>query len=357
MIIKKILPAVSVCMILVIVPHLGFSGKNPKTAPAANNSTVGSEGKIPGFGILKRLPGLWSGPVTSSTPAGNFDMWYVDFRPVSPGQISQYSTLDEKTLNYISFFIVKHEGRLQVAMRTEGVMDNKGCVTYEKIDAAREEEGYYRFSDFQAGDRRAYTEFRFKDDELVMEVYTNRFNKVYPLQLHSRWKAKRWDRAAAADAVSRFKFPQPLMVKDFTGVFTSMPESIYFTFEKDPYKSSSQPYVGKVIVNISVDSKLKIRKHHELLLMLTTASLFDGVKYKKENLTYISKLVYLPAETRSYTITNVHPGKYFLYGYVDVNNDKKYLAGDYMSSAIHTGVRIDAEGAATADMNIDMIIP
>ncbi|MBN2439976.1 MAG: hypothetical protein JXJ04_01470, partial [Spirochaetales bacterium] len=89
---------------------------------------------VMGFGILRRLPGLWHGPVTSTTPAGNFPMWYVDFRPVSPGQVSQYSILDPDTINYISFFIVKHQGISKVALRTEGVFRNKGCVTYEVID-------------------------------------------------------------------------------------------------------------------------------------------------------------------------------------------------------------------------------
>ena len=44
-----------------------------------------------GFEFLKKIPGLWHGPVTSSTSAGSFDIWYVDFRPVSAGQVSQFS--------------------------------------------------------------------------------------------------------------------------------------------------------------------------------------------------------------------------------------------------------------------------
>ena len=125
-------------------------------------NTNRDDGQVMGFGILRRLPGQWHGPVTTTTPAGSFDEWYVDFRPVSPGQISQYSTLDAQTINYISLFIVKHEDRLKVALRTEGVFQGKGCVTYEVIDTVKESEGYYRFSDFQAGDDRAYTEFTFK---------------------------------------------------------------------------------------------------------------------------------------------------------------------------------------------------
>ena len=69
-----------------------------------------------------------------------FDNWYIDLRPVSPGQVSLYSTLDAQTLNYISFFIVNHDNQLKVAIRTEGIFKNKGCVTYEVIDSVRESE-------------------------------------------------------------------------------------------------------------------------------------------------------------------------------------------------------------------------
>ena len=107
-------------------------------------------------------------------------------------------------------------GELKVAMRTEGVFQQKGCVTYEVIDRVEEDEGYYRFSDFQAGDDRAYTEFRFGKGEFIMEVYTNKFNQVSPLEIHSRWKATLGDRSAAAEAIAELDFPQPVMVYALT---------------------------------------------------------------------------------------------------------------------------------------------
>jgi hypothetical protein len=169
---------------------------------------------------------MWNGPVFSDTPAGSFDTWYVDFRTVSASQVSQYSTLDADTLNYVSSFIVKHDDQLKVALRTEGVFQNKGCVTYEVVDRVNEAERYYRFSDFQAGTKRAYTELIFKDEELLMEVYTDKFNRVSSLELHSRWVARRGGVRATQTAASRLQFPQPAMVKDFTDVFENMSESI-----------------------------------------------------------------------------------------------------------------------------------
>ncbi|HUV07734.1 MAG TPA: hypothetical protein VMX75_08375 [Spirochaetia bacterium] len=319
---------------------------------------AGKENNILGFGLLSRLPGLWNGPVSSTTPAGSFAVWYVDFRPVSPGQISQYSTLDSRTLNYISFFIVKHDNQLKIALRTEGIFQNKGCVTYEVLDRVRESEGYYRFSYFQAGEKRAYTEFTFlNNDKFIMEVYTNKFNKVYPLQLHSRWEARRGDRKAASGAVSHFSFPQPVMIKNFSDVFRNLTESIYFSTENDPYDSSSQPFVGNVTVNISIDKDLKVESNHELFLLLTTESLFEGLRYTRENLKYISKYVYLPVSTKSYTFNNVHPGKYYLYSYNDINRDKKHLRGDYMSSDLNNVFTLQANGNGTVDTKIDFVIP
>ncbi len=318
-----------------------------------NNET----NEVLGYGILNKIPGLWHGPVTSSTPAGSFPVWYVDFRPVSAGQVSQFSMLDSQTINNISFFIVKHEQQLKVAMRTEGCFDKKCCVTYEVIDSVNENSGYYRFSDFQNHTKRAYTEFTFKEDELLMEVYTNKFNTEKQLKLHSRWKAKLGDRKAAYDAIVHLNYPQPVMIKDFSNVFKNMSESIYFSFENDPYNSSSQPYVGSVTVNISISEDLKTKKDHELFLLLTTESLFDGLKYKKENLKYFSKYVYLPIGTESYTIKNVHPGKYYLYSYNDVNKDKKHKRGDYMSSDLNNVITVPEKGNVTVNTLIDFIIP
>ena len=309
-----------------------------------------------GFGFLNRIVGLWNGPVFSSTPSGSFDSWHVDFRPVSASQVSQYTSLDSTSINYTSFFIVKQNNQLKVAMRTEGIARNKGCVTYEVVDSVNEAKGYYRFSDFQSGSKRAYTEFNFKKDKFVMEVYTTKFNKVNPPQLHAKWEALSGGREAAAAALSRFNFPQPVMVKDFTDAFKNMTESIYFTFENDPYPSP-QPYVGTLTVNISIDKALKIKGNEEVFLLLTTEPLFEGIKYKSENLKYKSKYVSLPINKKSYTITDIHPGKYYLYSFVDTNNDKKHLKGDYMSSEPLNTLTIIQSGNTTADTKIDYLIP
>lgn len=325
----------------------------------ANDSVFqnNAENDILGFSFLNKIVGLWNGPVFSDTPAGSFNRWYVDFRPISPSQVSQFSCMDANTTNYTSFFIVRHDEKLKIAMRTEGTFMNKGCVTYEVLDSVNEESGYYHFSDFLAGSNRAYTEFLFKEDSLTMKVFTNKFNKQETPTLHSEWQAILADRKQASKAKAHFNYPQPSEVKDFSNAFVNMKESIFFTFEKDPCPSSIQPYVGSVTINIKTDERLELSKHDELFLVLTTESLFEGIKYKHENLKYFSKYIYLPPDTKSYTLINVHPGKYYLFSFNDINGDKKHMKGDYMSSNITNVVKVPVEGTVTVETIIDFVMP
>lgn len=333
---------------------LFISGQNNAQSDAYADT---SRYNVFGYEFLNRIPGQWNGPVYSATTAGSFDKWYVDFRPVSAGQVSQYSLLDTQTVNIISFFIVNYNGRLKVAMRTEGCFQEKCCVTYEIMDSVNEAEGYYGFCDFISCKNRAYTDFRFKDDGFVMKVYTNKFNREKTLSLHSEYKAKLIDRKVASEASSVFGYPRPVIIKDFTGVFKNMTESIFFNPDMDPYSSSSQPYIGSITVNISVDKKLKTKFTDELCLVITTVPLFEGIKYNEENLNYISKSLYLPVEIATYTIGNVHPGKYYLYSFADINNDKKYKKGDYMSSDLNNTFTVKPKENVTVNTKIDFVIP
>jgi hypothetical protein len=157
--------------------------------------------------------------------------------------------------------------------------------------------------------------------------------------------------------VKQFRFPQPVMIKDFSDAFRNMTESIYFTFEYDPYPSNTVPHVGTLTVNIAIDEKLKVKKSDELFLLLTTESLFNGIKYDKDNLKFISRYVFLPMGTKSYTFQKMHPGKYYLYSYNDINNDRKHLSGDYMSSNVNNVIEILPQENFSADTRIDFVIP
>jgi hypothetical protein len=339
--IKKSIALISICLLFA----------------QTNIAQTNSNNDILGYSFLSQITGQWSGPVTSATPAGDFPIWYVDFRPVSASQVSQFSLLDSQTVNNISFLIVKHDNELRLAMRTEGCFNKKCCVTYEVLDSVSEANGYYRFSDFQGGNKRAYTEFRFTESSFVMDVYTNIFNKLDELKLHTHWEANLGSKEAANQAIEYFDYPQAIMVRDFTDAFKNMKESIFFTLENDPYSSTSQPYVGSVTVDISISENLKLAGDHELFLLLTTESLFEGLKYDSDKKKSFSKYIFLPINTRKYTIRNVHPGTYYLYSYDDINQDKQHLSGDYMSSDIENIIEVKENSDTKVHTNIDIIIP
>jgi len=343
--------------ILLVLSTIVFMATACNKEKPLDNTT--DEIKVQGFSFFNKIIGMWNGPVTSATPAGNFDNWYVDYRPVSASQVSHFSLLDTNTVNNMSFFTVKRNGNIKLAMRTEGCFNNQCCITYEVLDSVCETTGYYRFSDFKAGVARAYTEFIFtnNNEELTMKVYTNKFNTVAPLELHSLWAAQLASRNYTTDAISFFNYPQPVITKDFSTAFSYMSESILYTFDNDPYPTSEQPYVGNVIVNINIDPTLPTSNSDIVFVLFTTASLFDGNTYKPANLKYISKYVYLSVETSSFLIKNVHPGQYFLYAFVDKNNDYHYLSGDYMCSDLSKTFTVTAEQNIQVDAVIDFVIP
>ena len=59
----------------------------PEETPPPTGGTGGIDAStsVSGYNILSRLPGIWNGPVTSSTPLGSYPEWIVDFRPVAHG--------------------------------------------------------------------------------------------------------------------------------------------------------------------------------------------------------------------------------------------------------------------------------
>lgn len=315
--------------------------------------------EVKGWGVLNHLPGQWNGPVISTTDAGSFDHWYVDFRPISPAQVSGISELDPETTNFMSFFVCKHDGEYKIAFRNGGGFRGQSRIAYEVIDEVSETEtqAYYRFCDFQAGMQRVYTEMIFKDNTLVMQVFTNQYNTLEESALHMRWEPVLADRSEADKAAEHFNYPQKIMIKDFSQTFDGMLESVYLSEENDPYPESEQPYVGQTKVDYTISESLMVEPDGKIFILITTQSLFDGLQYVEENLKYISRYVYLTEAMPFYTFKNMHPGSYYLYSFYDVDGDGHYLSGDYMSSDINNTFILEERGNIDLSTHIDYIIP
>ncbi|CAN5446694.1 hypothetical protein BH10BAC1_BH10BAC1_20110 [soil metagenome] len=335
--------------------------KETEETPATTSGTGGIDASTPvtGYNILNRLPGIWNGPVTSSTPLGSYPEWIVDFRPVSGAQISAKNELDTVNNILMGFFIVKHAGAYKMAFRNGGGFAGSQRVAYAVIDSVSETTNnyFYRFSDFKAGKNRVYTDILFKDDSLIVHVYTNQYNTLSTPVTHMLWKAKIQDNTSAQPAITAFSFPQKQLVKDFSSTFDGVTEAIYYNSTSDPYNEASQPYLGQTTVNVSFSGTYTPDPAKKVFLMITTQPLFSGFTYLPANLKYRSRYVFLSSNDNAFTFNYMHPGSYYLYTLYDANGDGTFSSGDWMSSNLTNTFTLGALGTQSVNTLIDFTIP
>jgi len=314
---------------------------------------------VKGFDLLTRLPGLWNGSVESTTPAGSFPVWYVDFRPVGISQLSGVSELDTITRNFMSFLVVDYNVKRVLAFRNGGGFKGAERIAYEVLDSVYEDRFHslYRFSDFKAGRKRVFTLMDFKGDSLIMQVYTNKYNTLDKPVRHMIWRARLIDPNTPKEAIRAFDYPQMLAVKDFTDNFKPKPESVYFALSEDPYNEAAQPYTGSALINITFARGYDTKQGNELILLLTTKPLFDGIVYKKENLKYSSRSCHITADYSSYKFKNLHPGSYYLYAFYDYNGNGVIDKGDYMNSNVNQVISIGEKQNIPAAVVLNFEIP
>jgi hypothetical protein len=349
--------------ILITSPSCKCKKEKPEeNAPVTTDpGTINSGTNVSGYGILSRLPAIWNGPVTSSTMLGSYPEWIVDFRPVSAAQVCAKNELDSLNNILMSFFIVKHAGAYKMAFRNGGGFAGSNRIAYAVVDSVSETTNnyFYRFSDFRAGKNRVYTNVLFKDDSLIIHVYTNVYNTQSTTTSHMLWRAKRQDQSSASNAISHFSFPQKQLVKDFSTTFDSKPEAIYYDSDlaNDPYNAAAQPYLGKTTVNISYNASHTPDPSKKVFLMITTQPLFSGFTYLPANLIYRSRYVFLSADDTQFTFDYMHPGTYYLYSFYDTNADGTFTSGDWTSSNFTNTFTLSDHGTQTVSTLIDLTIP
>lgn len=331
-----------------------------ETPPTASGSGgIDASTTVTGYNILSRLPGIWNGPVTSTTALGSYPEWIVDFRPVSAAQVSAKNELDSVNNILMGFFIVKHGGAYKMAFRNGGGFAGSQRIAYAVIDSVSETPNnyFYRFSDFKAGQNRVYTNVLFKDDSLIVHVYTNVYNTLSSPQTHMLWRAQLKDTTSAQPAITAFSFPQKQMVKDFSNTFDAVSEAIYYNSSTDPYDEASQPYLGKTTVNVSFDGTHIPDPAKKVFLMITTQPLFSGFTYLPAQLKYRSRYVFLASTDNAFTFNYMHPGSYYLYSLYDANGDGTFSSGDWMSSNLTNTFTLGATGTQNVNTLIDFTIP
>jgi hypothetical protein len=249
-----------------------------------------------------------------------------------------------------------------MAFRNGGGFAGSQRIAYAVIDSVSETANnyFYRFVDFKAGKNRVYTDVLFKDDSLIMHVYTNQYNSLPGPVTHMLWKAKLQDNTSTANAISTFSFPQKQMVKDFSTTFDSRTEAIYYSaadLVNDPYNEASQPYLGQTTVNVNFSAAYTPDPTKRVFLMITTQPLFSGFTFLPANLKYRSRYVFLSSIDNAFTFNYMHPGSYYLYSLYDANGDGTFSSGDWMSSNLTNTFTLGALGTQSVNTTIDFTIP
>lgn len=344
-----------------------FSCKNDKgdseetaTPSTGDIGPISSGSEVTGYGILSHLPGIWNGPVASSTALGSYPEWIVDFRPISAAQVSAKNELDSVNNIFMSFFIVKHNNAYKMAFRNGGGFAGLQRTAYAVIDSVSESTNnyFYRFSDFKAGKNRVYIDVKFKDDSLIMHTYTNIYNTQPTAVTHMLWRSKLQDTTSTQNAISNFSFPQKQMVKDFSTTFDGLSESIYYGPSGDPYNEAAQPYLGQTTVNVNFGAGYIPDPAKKVFLMITTQPLFSGWTFNTSQLKFRSRYVFLASTDNQFTFNYMHPGSYYLYSLYDANGDGTFSSGDWMSSNLTTNTfTLAALGTQTVGTTIDFTIP
>ncbi|UKN01057.1 hypothetical protein K6119_15105 [Paracrocinitomix mangrovi] len=322
--------------------------------PITDSSTV------MGYSIMSKLPGIWNGPVTSTTALGSYPEWIVDFRPISAAQVSAKNELDSLNDIFMSYFIVKHDGAYKIAFRNGGGFAGSIRTSYLIVDSLDDSgtDSYYRFIDPAGGKTRAYVELVFKQDSLKMRTYTNQYQTLSEPTLHMKWDADLRDVSSAQNAINSFGYPKKEQVKDFSTVFDGAGEAVYYGNVGDPYPESEQPYVGESTVNINITNPASPSATKKILILITTQPLFSGVTFQPQNLDYRSRYVFVSANNPSSFVFNyMHPGNYYVNTIYDENGDFSFSSGDYMNSNFDVPLNLNAESTATANITIDFLIP
>lgn len=324
------------------------------------DGSINSSSTVKGYGILSKLPGIWNGSVTSATPLGNFPEWIVDFRPISASQVSAKNELDSLNDIFMSFFICKHNDEYKMAFRNGGGFAGSVRNAYQVIDSSSETTNlsFYRFVDPVAGANRIYTEVTFKQDSLILHVYTNQYNTLSTAVTHMLWKAKRKDLTSCQNAISHFNFPQKQLTKDFSSTFTGLSEAIFYSTAADPYPEQDQPYLGNTHVSIQVNNPAVVDQNKKILIIISTKPLFNGFVFNVANLDSRSRYVFIAADDLAgFNFNYMHPGNYYVNAIYDSNGDFNFSSGDYMNSSFDVPVTLNENGVSNVSVTIDFLIP
>ncbi len=311
-----------------------------------------------GYSLLNKVKGIWNGAVTSTTALGGYPEFIIDFRPISAAQISSKNELDSLNDIHISFFIAKKDDQYRLCFRNGGGFAGLQRISYFLADSVSEtsSESFYHFAEVVKGTPRAYTDFLFKGDSLIMTSYTNNYNSQTTATMHMQWRATLQDSTSCQAAVSNFSFPQKVLVKDFSSTFDNVAEAIYYDLASDPYPENQQPYLGQATISYSFSGGFVPDPSKKVFIMITTQPLISGFTVNTANMIYRSRYVILSADDNSFVFNYMHPGSYYLYALYDTDGNMTFSSGDRVST-VNTAFSLSEEGTVSSSASINFVIP
>lgn len=311
-----------------------------------------------GYNLLKKIPGIWAGPLTSTTMLGSFPEWISDLRPISASQVSGKNELDKNNDIFLGFFIAKYKNEYRLCFRNGGLFGGMSRISYFLCDSVSEtsEQSYYRFAEIKKGTSRAYSEVLFVKDSMYLRSYTNKNNTQPSAVLHMSWSAKLQDTTSTQNAIQTSQFPQKILVKDFSNTFDSFAESIFYSTQQDPYKEEEHPYLGKTNVSFTFSPTLSPDPNKNVYLVVTTQPLINGVVYEPNNLKYRSRYVQVKASENTYTFNYMHPGTYYLYAFYDKDGNGIISSGDGINYPA-ANFTLAPKSTMNTSVNINFTIP
>jgi len=332
----------------------------PELVVPTPGTTIDNNTNVEGYGILEQLPGIWNGPVTSPTPLGSFPEWIVDFRPISPSQVSAKNELDSLNDIFMSFFIVKFNNEYKMAFRNGGGFAGSQRNSYMIIDSVSEtsSSSFYRFVDFVAGKDRVYTDVTFKDDSLIVHAFTNVFNTLSTTETHMLWQATIKDTTSTQPAITLFDFPQKEMTIDFSTTFDGLSQSVFYSASADPYPEQDQPYLGNTTVTVNISNPSPVPAGNKTLLIITTQPLFNGFVFNSASLDTRSRYVFVDGQTStSFNFNYMHPGDYYLNAVYDATGDLNLGSGDYINQPFDIPFTLSNQGSESTSVTVSFQIP
>jgi hypothetical protein len=355
---KKLIFPLFICLLLFNCKNKKVQEENNETPATPVAPATPDVNNTYGFGVLKKVKGIWNGPVTSTTPLGGYPEWIVDFRPISENQISAKNELDTLNDIHMSFFIALYNNEYRVAFRNGGSFAGNKRVSYFLTDSVSKNSttSFYRFSEIIKGKKRAYTEVILRADSLYIKSYTNKYNTQTTSTPHMVWSAKLQDSTSCQAAVNNFAFPKKTQTKDWSTTFSGQAEAVYFSLSTDPYPENAQPYLGQTTAAYSYASGFNPTAGKKVLLVVTTQPLFSGAMFNAANLKYRSRYVILDASDLSFTFNYMHPGTYYYYAMYDNDGNGIANSGDWISTT-NTTFTLGAQGTASTSTQINFIVP